>query len=92
MGNPVTAQSGKAILPVMSKDASLERPASDFTEVEVRDPIVNCSKRDRKAQRETLIRVDQDVYFKDREAGVEVCGNGAWRGMVPWSNIKLAKR
>jgi hypothetical protein len=88
MGNPATvAPSGKAILPVVT-----ERPATDFSEIEVRDPIVNCSKRDRKAQRVTLIRVDEDVYFKDRDAGVEVCGTGAWRGLVPWSNIKMAKR
>ncbi len=74
------------------KPKAAANPPSDYTEVEVVHPIVNSSKRDRKAQRVTLIRVDQDTWFKDHPCGVEVCGSGAWRGVVPWSNIKMAKR
>ncbi len=73
-------------------------PKSDYAVIELIEPLVNCSLRDRKSQRVSLLRVvnngvpDPDVWFKEHPHGIEVCGTGAWRGVIPWANIKVATR
>lgn len=68
---------------------------TDYREVELRDPLVNCTMHDRKGQRVSLIRVEPDketFVIKEHPAGVEIVGGQAWNGVIPWSNIKMAKR
>ena len=89
MANEKAQSMGQASGGVLKPAAN---PQSDFFEVELVHPLENCSKRERKAQRVNQIRIDQDVWFKEHPAGVEVCGAGAWQGVVPWSNIKMARR
>lgn len=74
------------------KPVPAANPASDFSYVELHEALPNCSKRDRASQRVNQLRIDADVWFKEHPVGIEVCGGGAWRGVVPWSNIKMAKR
>lgn len=63
---------------------------TDYLEVELVHPLVNCALRDRKAQRVATIRADVECGLKDHPQGVEVTGDGAWRGVIPWTNIKVA--
>ncbi len=67
-------------------------PKSEYAYVELVEAIPNCSKRDRTTQRVAQIRPDADVFLKEHAHGVEICGNGSWTGVVPWTNIKYAKK
>jgi hypothetical protein len=67
-------------------------PPTEFSFIELIEPLTNCSLRDRKSQRVNQLRPDADVWFKEHAHGVEVCGRGAWRGVIPWANIKVALR
>lgn len=76
---------------VKTKPVTAVNP-SEFSFIELLEPLMNCSLRDRKSQRVNQLRPDADVFFKEHPHGVEVCGKGAWRGVIPWANIKVALR
>lgn len=67
-------------------------PATDYREIELVEGLMNCTKVDRKSQRVYQLRAIEGVTLMAHPAGVEVGGNSTWRGVVPWSNIKVAKR
>jgi hypothetical protein len=66
-------------------------PASDYVELKLVQTIINCSRLERRGQQVEQLRIEPGIVFKDHPAGVEVCG-GAWSGVVPWANIRVAFR
>lgn len=71
------------------------RPAaenSDYSELVLVDTVLNVTKNDRKGQQVSTIRAREGVVFKATPIGVEVSGDAHWKGTIPWTSIKYAKR
>jgi len=67
-------------------------PQSDFNTVEVVHPITNCDPIERKGQTVNTLRAKNGVVFKEVPAGIDVSGASTWQGVIPWGNIRWAKR
>jgi hypothetical protein len=80
-----------ALAPKVSQLATAT-PGSDYTQLELVNTVINVTKKDRKGQQVTTIRATEGVVFKDHPHGVEISGDAHWKGVIPWANIKMARR